>query len=186
MGTGKPKAPKPDLSFEKILACCEGEGPEFDLDLPSETDCRRNAKPGLPSNSSRYSPRRLKGDSASTTRENLCQPPEGQYKLIKHLHPEGRPYFQQGQFVTCDDMQDPVVAKIMLQALVLVCFILKQISEVHPDFDFQQDAEFCIELESLTIPPEFNYYIVDHNGRTIIWAEGHRPTEIEQANEVTR
>ncbi|KAG8680554.1 hypothetical protein FRC08_016208, partial [Ceratobasidium sp. 394] len=133
-----------------------------------------------------YSPRRLKGDSASTTRENLCQPPEGQYKLIKHLHPEGRPYFQQGQFVTCDDMQDPMIAKIMLQALVLVCFILKQISEVRPDFDFQQGAEFCIELESLTIPPEFNYYIIDHNEHTIIWAEGHRPTEIEQTNEITR
>ncbi|KAG8784899.1 hypothetical protein FRC12_018158 [Ceratobasidium sp. 428] len=181
MGTTTPKPPKPDLSIMEILTCYAREDPEFDvilkhcssLDLPNETCCRQYAKPGLPSGSSR-------------SQHALSQSSSGQDCLIKHMHPEGRPYFQLGQFVTSDDMENPEIGKIMPQALALVVLILKQTNEACSDPVVQQELEFCIELESLTLPPEFNYYIVDRKGRSIFWASNHRPCEIENASEATR
>ncbi|KAG8790139.1 hypothetical protein FRC12_012709 [Ceratobasidium sp. 428] len=195
MGTTKPDTPKPELSVVDILTWCTQEGPELDdvlkhcsgLGLPTENYWHRYAKPGLPSSSSRYSPRQLKGHSPTTMRHHTpSQSLSGQGCLTKHTHPEGRVYFQLGQFVTSDDMQNPDIEQIMPQALALVFFILKQTSKARSTHVSQRDVEFCIELESLTLPPEFNYYIVDRKEHLVFWADNRRPSEVENASEAAR
>lgn len=103
-----------------------------------------------------------------------------------HVHPEGLPYFQQDQFVTSDNMNDLQVRELVAKALALVCFMLKDMKDKQVEFSFPEDVDICIELENLNDPPEFTYYIADHKGKTIFWADSREPANIQEAEGVTR
>jgi hypothetical protein len=96
-----------------------------------------------------------------------------------HIHPEGRPYFQDDKFVTSDDMQNLEIRSRISQALGLIFYMLKHMKATKQGFTFHQEVEFCIELETITSPPEFNYYIVDHKERKIFWADNRQPADVE-------
>ena len=103
-----------------------------------------------------------------------------------HTHPEGLPYFQQEMFVTCDNMLDPEVQRLVPKALSMLCHMLKYRKDTDPSFTFHQHVEFCLELRTLTTPPEFNYYIVDHRNKTVFWADDRRPAVIENREDGMR
>ncbi|QRV83969.1 WW domain protein [Ceratobasidium sp. AG-Ba] len=102
-----------------------------------------------------------------------------------YVHPEGRPYYHQGALLTFEDMHNAETASLVLQALASICFMLKMKHEGCIETSIHRDIEICIELETLISPPKFNYYVVDCRKRSIFWADSRRPTEIEQANEIT-
>ncbi|KAF8608095.1 hypothetical protein BDV93DRAFT_586085 [Ceratobasidium sp. AG-I] len=149
---------------------------------------RRYANPSLPSSSSRYSGSRVgRGSLATSKPETTGQRTIGsRHRFTTHTHPEGLPYFQQETFVTCDNMLDSEIRQLVPKALSMLCHMLKYRKDTDPSFTFHQHVEFCLELKTLTTPPEFNYYIADHRNQTIFWADDRRPAVIEGRDDSMR
>lgn len=82
-------------------------------------------------------------------------------------------------FVTCDNMLDSEVQRLVPQALSMLCHMLKYRKDTSRSFTFHEQVEFCLELRTLTTPPEFNYYIADRKNQTVFWADDRRPAAVE-------
>lgn len=83
-------------------------------------------------------------------------------------------------------MLDPQVQGLIPSALGMILYLLQHRKQSDEAFTFPRDVEFCLELRSLTTPPEFNYYIVDHKNQTVFWADDRQPAVIERTEEDMR